>query len=421
MQNYMTVLQEDPLLAGSLKYNRMTERIDVAKKLWWNEEICKLDNAGRNYFYYYFEKNYGLGNEKNMDKALQIEANCRGYHPISEYLEQLEWDGTYRIRYVLKRYLGADDSDFVYEILKHFLMEALLRVYIPGCKADEMLCIVGQQGAGKSTFFRFLALNDDWFSDDLKNLSDRKIYEQLRGHWIIEMSEMIAAISAKSNEEIKAFLTKQKDTHRNPYDRFGEDRKRQCVFAGSTNTRQFIPFDRTGARRFLPIEIDASRAEKHILDDEAEARDYFNQVWAEAMFLFKAESNKYKLLAFSKEMQEQIHEYRKQFMQEDTMAGMTQDWLDNYKGNYVCSVQIWKEAFEHGEREPKKFETNEICQIMDTQITGWKRGGLHRFTSEGYGRQRCWIREGVEEKHGNEPDNEGFVELIEGEQMEIPF
>ena len=34
------------------------------------------------------------------------------------------------------------------------------------------------------------ALNDDWFSDDLKQLNDSKIYEHLRGHWIMEMSDV---------------------------------------------------------------------------------------------------------------------------------------------------------------------------------------------------------------------------------------
>lgn len=284
--NYMVVLRNDPLVRESMKYNKLTGRIDIVKKLWWNEEICKLDDDGRTYFYYFFERYYKLTSEKCMDKALRIEANSRAYHPICEYLEQLEWDGQERIRYVLQRYMGADASDFVYEVVKHFLMEALSRIYRPGCKADEMLCLVGQQGAGKSTFFRFLALNDDWFSDDLKQLNDSKIYEHLRGHWIMEMSEMIAAISAKSNEEIKSFLTRQKDTYRNPYDKYEEDRKRQCIFAGSTNTRQFIPFDRTGARRFLPIAIDSSKAEKHILDDEKEARAYFDQLWAEAMEIY---------------------------------------------------------------------------------------------------------------------------------------
>ena len=372
-------------------------------------------------FYLYFEVYYGLGNEKNLYKALQIEAANRAYHPICEYLETLKWDGEERIRYVLKKYMGADDSDYVYEVLKHFMMEALLRVFYPGIKADEMLCLVGQQGAGKSTFFRFLCLKDNWFSDDLRDLGDKKVFESIRGHWIIEMSEMIAAISAKSNEEIKSFLSRQKDTYRTAYARFEKDRKRQCVFAGSTNTYQFIPFDRTGARRFLPIMIDASKAEKHILDDEEEARAYFNQLWAEAMIIYHNEENKGNLLKFTKEMQKEIDEYRKQFMQEDTLAGTIQGWLDNYKGNYVCSIQIWSEAFNHGDREPKKYETNEICQIMDTQIIGWKRGGYHRYTSEGYGRQRCWTRKSEEIEGGNEIGGDGFRELSATEQMELPF
>ena len=315
--NYMVVLRNDPLVRESMKYNKLTGRIDIVKKLWWNEEVCKLDDDGRTYFYYFFERYYKLTSEKCMDKALRIEANSRAYHPICEYLEQLEWDGQERIRYVLQRYMGADASDFVYE------------------------------------------------------------YE--------------------------------------------EDRKRQCIFAGSTNTRQFIPFDRTGARRFLPIAIDSSKAEKHILDDEKEARSYFDQLWAEVMEIYWSTENKSSLLKFSKEMEQEISEYRKQFTQEDTMAGMIQGWLDAYKGSHVCSVQIWKEAFDHFDREPKKFETNEICSIMDTQITGWKRAGVHRFSKEGYGRQRSWIREGAEEEGGNEPDKDGFTKLTKAEQLELPF
>ncbi len=90
------------------------------------------------------------------------------------------------------------------------------------------------------------------------------------------------------------------------------------------------------------------------------------------------------------------------------------------QGNSCSSVQIWKEAFDHFEREPKKFETNEICSIMDTQITGWKRDGIHRFSKEGYGRQRSWVREGTEEG-GNEPDKDGFTKLTKAEQLELPF
>lgn len=283
-------------------------------------------------------------------------------------------------------------------------------------KMDEMLCLVGTQGAGKSTFFRFLAIKDDWFSDDLKHLNDEKVYGKLRGHWIMEMSEMIAAVSAKSNEEIKSFLVRQKDTFRIPYQQYEEDRLRQCVFAGTTNTKQFLPFDRSGARRFLPIMIHAEKAEKHILDDEAEARAYFDQLWAEAMYLYRTAENPAALMKFSKEMESQISLYREQFMQEDTLAGTIQGWLDDYREDYVCIKMIWKEALDHQYGEPKRYESNEIAEIMDTKIVGWKRISSHRFRN--YGTQKGWTR-CVDDVNQNAED--GFRELTESEQQMLPF
>ena len=161
MQNYMTVLKEDPVLAGSLRFNLLNQRVDVVKILWWNKRITSLTDEGEEFLFYYFERYYDLGNEKNMKKALRAEANSNKYHPICDYLNALQWDGTERIRHVLKRYMGADDTDLVYECLKHFMIGAILRVFHLGYKMDEMLCLVGTQGAGKSTFFRFLAVKDD--------------------------------------------------------------------------------------------------------------------------------------------------------------------------------------------------------------------------------------------------------------------
>ena len=46
--NYMVVLRNDPLVRESMKYNKLTGRIDIVKKLWWNEEVCKLDVGNGN-------------------------------------------------------------------------------------------------------------------------------------------------------------------------------------------------------------------------------------------------------------------------------------------------------------------------------------------------------------------------------------
>ena len=80
-------------------------------------------------------------------------ANENKYHPIRDYLSSLVWDGKERIRFCLRHFLGADADDYTYEALKLFLMGAISRAFQPGCKFEIMLCLVGGQGAGKSTFF----------------------------------------------------------------------------------------------------------------------------------------------------------------------------------------------------------------------------------------------------------------------------
>ena len=36
------------------------------------------------------------------------------------------------------------------------------------------------------------AMNDSWFTDDLKKLDDENVFRKMQGHLIIELSEMIA-------------------------------------------------------------------------------------------------------------------------------------------------------------------------------------------------------------------------------------
>ena len=105
-------------------------------------------------------------------------------------------------------------------------------------------------------------------SDDLRKLDDENVYRRIMGHWIIEMSEMMATGNAKNVEEIKSFLSRQKDTYKVPYGKFPADRPRQCVFAGTSNKLDFLPHDRSGNRRFLPIRINPETAEVRDCDPE---------------------------------------------------------------------------------------------------------------------------------------------------------
>ena len=255
IRNCLTVFQNDPNLQGAIRYNILTERIDIVKSLWWEKPTATLNDTDFNYLMLYLEDKYGLTSEKKIGAAIGIVANENGYHPIRDYLNGLSWDGTERIRTCLHHFLGADSDPYTYEALRLFLLGAIHRAFHPGCKFEVMLCLVGGQGAGKSTFFRLLAVKDEWFSDDLRKLDDDNVYRKLQGHWIIEMSEMIATANAKSIEEIKSFLSRQKEVYKIPYETHPEDRLRQCVFGGTSNALDFLPLDRSGNRRFLPVMV----------------------------------------------------------------------------------------------------------------------------------------------------------------------
>ena len=387
INNCMMVLQRDPLLKGAIRKNELSGKIDVVGDLGWNRTSSSLTDTDVYQIQWYLEKNYGLKHDRNINKAMNIVANENKYHPIREYLEHLRWDGQSRISSLLPKYLGADKNTYTKEIMRLLMLAAIHRIYEPGCKFEIMVCLVGGQGAGKSTFFRFLAIHDEWFSDDLKRMDDENVYRKLQGHWIIEMSEMMATVNAKSIEDIKSFLSRQKETYKIPYETHPEDRPRQCVFVGTSNSMDFLPLDRTGNRRFAPVLVHPKRVEKHILENETEAREYFQQAWAEAMELYQ---NGIQELKLSKETEEYLKELQKEFMPEDAKVGIIQIWLDELSENYVCSMMIYKEAFSHEFDTPKDWELKEINKVMNHSIVGWEKVSSHRFPK--YGTQRGWNR-----------------------------
>ena len=417
IQNCVTVLQNDPILADSIRLNLLSERIDIVKPMGWQRSGPTLTDMDMMYILRRMEK-YGLYSEKRVSAAIRIVANENHYHPIRDYLNELKWDGTARISRSLHRFLGAAEDELTTEALKIFLFGAIKRVFHPGCKFEMMLCLVGGQGAGKSSFFRLLAIKDEWFSDDLRRLDDDNVFRKLQGHWIMEMSEMIATANAKSIEEIKSFLSKQKETYKIPYETHPADRLRQCVFAGMTNRQDFLPRDRTGNRRFIPIPVDAAQAEVHILDNEAESRAYIDQLWAEAMTIYN--SGDYKL-TFSPAMQEALQICQKDFMQEDTQAGMIYAFLEDYTGDRVCSKQLYAEALGNLNL-PAEWENRAICEIMTAgiangEIKGWTaHKAAKRYPK--YGVQKGWER-----VTAAKVDADGFVELTdeEAQQMGFPF
>lgn len=159
----------------------------------------------------------------------------------------------------------------------------------------------------------------------------------------------------------------------------------------------------------------------HILANETESRAYMEQVWAEAMEIYRGGQWELKLPSG---IQKMLKDRQQDFMPEDTKAGTIQEFLDSYKGNTVCSKLLYKEALNHPYNDPKHWELREICDIMNQSIVGWKYFSNPR-TFAGYGRQRGWERDTSATKSDNNENNsqenlfDGFIKVEN--QEDVPF
>lgn len=209
-------------------------------------------------------------------------ADKNGFHPAREYLSSLEWDGKNRLDFALKEiYACTDDPRYLAVVFRKWMVAAVKRVFEPGCKFDSMLIIEGPQNIGKSSSLGHLSTFNgvSYFADNIKNINDKDTLMTMNGKLIIEFAELSSWHAAETND-LKAFMSRQVDMYRPPYDRTVMEVPRQCVFAGTTNPTGGYFRDATGNRRYWPVY--AAKINFNIL---FEWRD---QLWAEAVHLYHA-------------------------------------------------------------------------------------------------------------------------------------
>lgn len=209
-----------------------------------------------------------------VDQAVLAAAQLKLLHPVKDYLSALQWDGTPRLDTWLVEYANARDDRFVREASKKFLLQAVSRVYHPGCKADHIIVLEGPQGVGKSSLVEILG--GKWYGDIVIDPHSRDTVDAMRGKWFIEFSEM-EAVNKHEQQAMKAFITRKVDRVRLAYGRRSVDLPRQCVFMGTMNpdaTGEYLN-DQTGNRRIWPIKIGRVKFK--------ELADMRDQLFAEAV------------------------------------------------------------------------------------------------------------------------------------------
>lgn len=267
--NVASILRHDPIFAGRLSFNEMALRPFLGSEPIRDADV-HLVRAD-------IEERYRFVVKGDVVRdAVELVASERSFHPVRDYLNGLEWDGTARIDGVPASVLNVDD-DLSRRLVRAWFVSAVARAMNPGCKVDTALVLIGPQGAGKSSFFS--ALGGAWFSDTAMDITNKDGLLQLASAWIYEWAEIEHVTSRKQAAEVKGFVTSATDTFRPPFGRSVVEHKRSSVIVGTTNDDQFLN-DPTGSRRFWIVEV-SGRIDVRLL------RAMRDQLWAEAVAAYR--------------------------------------------------------------------------------------------------------------------------------------
>lgn len=219
--------------------------------------------------------------EATLVAGVAMAAYAARFNPLLDYLNGLPaWDGIERLPFWLSECLGADESDYTRAVGTWFLMGMVKRALEPGCQMDYMVVLEGLQGKRKSTALRTLVGRDEWFADTPIRVGDKDAMLSLAGKWLTEIGELDSFNKAEVTA-VKQYITSRVDRVREPFARRHADRRRSCVFAGTTNQSEYFK-DPTGARRFWPVACDGE------IDVEKLA-DWRDRLYAEALHRLRSD------------------------------------------------------------------------------------------------------------------------------------
>jgi len=289
--------------SGRLRLNIMDKHLYLDNKLTSIEKLYNLAEI-------HLDEDFTF--EKFVLVAKNI-ASDNSFNPIQEYLKSLpkstQPEEALNKLYEILSIGNRTSTDKLYrKMIRKWLISAVARGLEPGCKADYVLVLKGNQGIGKTTFFQSLfgynSIGISFFQTVDEEKDEKNKLMSISSTWCTEYGEIDYAFSVKAVSVIKAFITKQHDTYRAPYERAVNSHPRHFVFCGSTNEDRFL-VDATGNRRFWTIPINNQI-------DTSKVAEIRNELWSAIIALYESGEKWY----LDKEDEQLVTKESEQYSQE---------------------------------------------------------------------------------------------------------
>ncbi len=412
INNFVIIMENDPAIKGKFGFNDFSGRVDIFGALPWKAETERRiwTDTDTNGLYWYIENRYGAKSRGDIDSAFSIVSAKHRFNEVRDYINSLEWDGVKRLDTLFIDYLGAENTPYTRTVTRKMFIAGIKRAMEPGCKFDEMLILVGPQGLGKSTILG--KMSNGWFNDSICTFEGKEAAELIQGVWLIEISEL-GAFNRSDTKRIKQFLSLRSDYFRAAYARTAEERKRKCVFFGTTNDDEFLR-DPTGERRYWPVDCNKERQTKSPFTDLTETT--VKQIWAEAKAYWIAGEPLYLSGEMAREAWKKQREHKEVSAREGLIREFVErrvpaDWqkysidrrrmywsaertgkaeADLVERDRISAVEIWVECLGGDPKYMKQSDAREINGVLKN-LEGWNHDSAI-VRCGAYGRQRGFTK-----------------------------
>lgn len=206
---------------------------------------------------------HGIEVTKQIAKDSLMYVALKGrYNPVREYLQGLS-KRKGKMRLVTIREIAAafgvepGDTDSE-EMLARHLIGCYRRGMDPGCKHDQVVILVGKQGAMKGQTIKALVPQEAWYDSatrvSSKGFEDREVLGKLNSSWIFEFDETDKVLLGRDSSEFKGFATREVDSYIQKWETVCKGHPRRFCLFGTTNHHEILN-DPTGDRRFWIVPV----------------------------------------------------------------------------------------------------------------------------------------------------------------------
>lgn len=224
-------------------------------------------------------------------------ADIYRFNPVTDWLTNLTWDGTSRLGWIMDDILHVDTGDTLSRsLVRKWLIQCVAMAFNDQDErgepygADGVLTLQGDEGLGKTSFFRALTPIKKYFVSGAKIDTEKKdTLINATGAWIVELGEA-DSMMRKAQADLKSFITQELDSIRIPYDKAAVKRPRRASFCASVNPADYLR-DTAGTRRWWTVPIVNKINFAQLQDDPKNLA----QLWAEVYTLWAASPQGFRL------------------------------------------------------------------------------------------------------------------------------